>query len=831
MSGSRPPADHACVTETRTESPTSTRTFEAFIIDGWWLIDALQDPALARLAEALNELAARGVPIAVVTSQSSTVTAALQTVGLAGLRVVETDVNGDAGEPATTALLGELERQGIGAGLVLAVGLERTSTAVPFAGKAPAFADLVEDQARRRAEHRVPAIDNDPRWVVSEPDGRHPEAVLETIFTVGGEGFGTRGAAEEGGDDANPLVLAAGIYTTGERPDLVPGPIWTDLQLAGQRGAARRSLDLRTGVLVRELTTDAGAFRSLRFVSAARPGVMVLWTEAPVGTIEPGPVLSLPDLRPEIAATVGAESGEDGADGPWATVRDQGGAGITAVARQRRYRSERPEGVEVIVRLAVYGAEPDRAPAPAELLATLAEAEQLGVEALLAEHRAVWAERWADAGVTIEGDAELERAVRFANFQLLAAVPATDEAAVGARGLSGGAYLGHVFWDTDIFVLPALAGMRPEAARAMVEYRARRRPAAHARAAQECRAGYRFPWESAQSGVEVTPTELVDHTGTTVRIYTGEIEEHITADVAWAARHYTHWSGDHDYFDGTVRDLIIGGAEYWASRVEIDEAGTGHIDNVIGPDEYHEHVDDNAYTNIMARWNLRAAADLVGDDDERAPSWRAVADALVDGYDPATGVYEEFAGFHGLEYIPVADLGEIPFAADTILDHDRKQASQVVKQADVIMLHHLVPDEVEPGSAGPNLDYYGPRTSHGSSLSPAIHASVLAREGRTDEARRMFEMSAYLDLEDLTGTSTKGLHVATMGGVWQALVAGFLGVRAEADGTLVVDPHLPPEWGTVDVRFWYRGARVGVRAGNGPVEVSTDAPLNVRIAH
>jgi trehalose/maltose hydrolase-like predicted phosphorylase len=231
----------------------------------------------------------------------------------------------------------------------------------------------------------------------------------------------------------------------------------------------------------------------------------------------------------------------------------------------------------------------------------------------------------------------------------------------------------------------------------------------------------------------------------------------------------------------------------------------------------------------MARWNLRAGADLLDGDDERAARWRAIADGLVDGYDPATGIYEEFAGFHDLEHIPVADLGEIPLAADVILGDERKQASQVVKQADVLMLHHLVPGEVEPGSAGPNLDYYGPRTAHGSSLSPAIHAAVLARAGRTDEARHMFELSAYLDIRDLTGTSTKGLHVATMGGVWQALVAGFLGVHADADGTLVVDPHLPKAWGAVEVRFWYRGARVRVRAGDGPVDVTADAPVTVRI--
>ena len=185
---------------------------------------------------------------------------------------------------------------------------------------------------------------------------------------------------------------------------------------------------------------------------------------------------------------------------------------------------------------------------------------------------------------------------------------------------------------------------------------------------------------------------------------------------------------------------------------------------MIGPDEYHEPVDDNAYTNVLARWNLRRAADMCawfGDQSvtaEECARWISLADALVDGYQPETGVYEEFAGFFKLEPIRIVDIVERrPITADLLLGRDRVHNAQIVKQADVLMLHHLLPDEVEPGSLVPNLEYYEPRTAHGSSLSPGIHASLFARANRLDEAVEALRLAANIDLADLTATSGGGL--------------------------------------------------------------------------
>ena len=221
---------------------------------------------------------------------------------------------------------------------------------------------------------------------------------------------------------------------------------------------------------------------------------------------------------------------------------------------------------------------------------------------------------------------------------------------------------------------------------------------------------------------------------------------------------------------------------------------------MIGPDEYHENVDDNAYTNVMARWNLKRAADAGVDvvDERERRHWRELADSIVDGYDPATGIYEQFAGFNGLEPLLISKLApQLPVAADMLLGHARTQTSQVVKQADVLMLHYLVPDELAAGSLEPNLDFYGPRTAHGSTLSPGVHATLLARAGRLAQALEVLRLTARIDLDDIGHMTAGGLHLAAMGSVWRTLALGFAGLRPE-DDALAIDPVLAPGWDSLE---------------------------------
>jgi trehalose/maltose hydrolase-like predicted phosphorylase/hydroxymethylpyrimidine pyrophosphatase-like HAD family hydrolase len=705
----------------------------------------------------------------------------------------------------------------------VAVSVGREPTGVPrgvleLSGGPESFLAVLHDQLERRRRGELPQLDGDEAWTVSMR-GFDPELerVHSSLLTISDGVIGTSGSPVGSHPSARPRVLAAGLYD-GEGPetDLVSCPVWTRLDGELPHATAfERQLDLHAGLMRQRLGRDPDLV-SILFSSLAQPGTAVLRAKGVRALLESDQPLETPKGA---AVEVGTADGAT-----W--TRQRAGAGGLAVAAVERLESDRLD------RLAAYVADPSAAPDPEEALRRLNEAEAIGFDGLLTAHRRRWAERWETADIRIEGDDELQRLVRFALFHLMGSAAETGEAAVGARGLTGPGYRGHVFWDGDVFILPFLAATNPAAARAMLEYRLRRLDPARAAAAALGRAGARFPWESAGAGVDVTPSHAHDHYGRVVAIRTGELEEHVSADVAWAAACYVDWSGDAAFAAGPGRELFTETARYWASRIRVDRQGRGHIYGVIGPDEYHEPVDDNAFTNVMARWNLRHAAEIGdgGAPDAERKSWLELAAALVDGYDPETQLYEQFAGFNRLEPLIIADIApHRPIAADLLLGHERTLGAQVLKQADVLMLHHLVPEEVAQGSLEPNLAYYEPRTAHGSSLSPAIHAALFARAGRLGPAVEAFRLACRIDVDDLTGTTAGGVHLATMGGIWQALVFGFAGVRASAAG-LELDPHLPEAWDALELRLAFHGYPVRIRMEHEALRIDAEpaVPVSVR---
>jgi trehalose/maltose hydrolase-like predicted phosphorylase len=757
---------------------------------------------------------------------------------------------------ALEGILARLWQEGVGPGLVLVVGARFgrppaagpdarlllpgarratfvsvgpepqgvTAEVVHVGGDVPAVIALLEEQAARRRAARVPQIDEDPRWTLSvEGDDELLRRVHEALFTIANGAVGTRGSLEEEPPGSTPLVLVEGVYDHAHHtvPVLLSAPLWTRLAVPdGVVHREHRVLDLRTGVLLRERVTGDGAFRSLRFASRTRLTAVALRAEGVVDAVVPV-AAPLEPVRYDMAEADGVTWARTWSNdaGTLATVTDAPTSG--------------PHGPQLDRIGAVSGSETGH-PDLADGIRAVNDHRRVGFDGLLREHRAAWARLWEDAAVTIEGDPEVELAVRFAQFHLLASVHGDGEVALGARGLSGPVYAGHVFWDTDVYALPMLAAGWPAAARALLEYRIRRLPAARRAARALGCAGARFPWESADTGEEVTPPWLLDPSGQIVPVHTRHHAEHIGACVAWAAAHYAEWTGDSAFLRGRGRPLLTDTARYWADRVRLDRAGAGHLYGVVGPDEYHGPVDDNAFTNVMARWNLRRAADLVEEDGiggtgADAASWRHLADGLVDGYDPTTGRYEQFAGFWGLEPLRIADVAQPPVAADLVLGRHRTAAAQVLKQHDVLMLHHLVPDEVAPGSLRANLDFYSPRTAHGSSLAPAIEAALQARAGDERQALRFLRMACRIDLDDLTGTTAGGLHTAAMGGVWQAVVYGFLGVRPNGAGELAVDPRLPEGWRSIDVRLRHRGAPVRIHAEHETLLITCRRPVRVRL--
>ena len=273
-----------------------------------------------------------------------------------------------------------------------------------------------------------------------------------------------------------------------------------------------------------------------------------------------------------------------------------------------------------------------------------------------------------------------------------------------------------------------------------------------------------------------------------------------------------------------------------------------HIRHVIGPDEYHEDVDDNAFTNVMARWNIvraleaidilqtrwpeRAAAlcDMLALGEAELADWRDAAGRIFTGFDAATGLYEQHAGYHKLEPLDLSLYADRKVPIDVLIGRERTQRSQVVKQADVVALLALLPDEFPGAAAIANFRYYEPRCAHGSSLSAGIHALVAARLGETATALRYLRQAAAADLE-LDPNSAGGIRIAGLGGLWQAVVLGFAGLDLAGD-VISLTPRLPPQWRSMSFEVRWRGRRVQVRIAGAKVRVaiSDGASADLRIA-
>jgi beta-phosphoglucomutase len=450
-----------------------------------------------------------------------------------------------------------------------------------------------------------------------------------------------------------------------------------------------------------------------------------------------------------------------------------------------------------------------------------------GYQALLSAQAASWAEVWRDCDATIEGDADAQLAVRYNLFQTLIAAPRHDDrVSIGAKTLSGFGYRGHVFWDTEVFIVPFFAFTQPALARNLLCYRYHTLPGARRKAQAAGYEGAWYAWESAGTGDEVTPKWVPDPKGEElVRIWPGDIELHITADVAYAVWQYWRATRDDDWMCHYGAEILLDTAVFWGSRAEWNgERCRYEITDVIGPDEYHEHVDNNAFTNEMARWHLETALEVLawlkGYDPNRADElerqldlnpdrlklWADMIGCMLVPHDPETGLIEQFEGFFDLEDVDLIDYEPREESMQAILGIEGANRRQVLKQADVLMLLYLLRDQYDRETLQSNWDYYNPRTDHtfGSSLGPAIHAVLACELGSPEEAYEHFIRAALVDLKDVCGNTRDGIHAASAGGLWQAVVFGFGGVRLTDDGP-VAHPRLPAHWTRLKFRLQYRG--------------------------
>jgi kojibiose phosphorylase len=466
-----------------------------------------------------------------------------------------------------------------------------------------------------------------------------------------------------------------------------------------------------------------------------------------------------------------------------------------------------------------------------------ADALHQGAEKIVAAHVRAWESAWQTADVAVVGDANAQRALRFACYHLISvANPDEGRTSIGARMLTGLAYRGHIFWDTEIFLLPFYAFTHPEVARSQLLYRYRTLPMAREKARAMGYRGALYPWESADTGAEATPPYAVEPTGDVIPILTGEQEHHISADIAYAVWQYWQISGDDRFLLEAGAEIIIETARFWASRGRFEADGRYHIRTVIGPDEYHEGVDDNAYTNVMAQWNLERGVEVARLLAERWPQhwrelamrlnvtaeeldqWSRIARAMYTGFDPETGLFEQFQGYFDLEEIDLAAYEPRTVPMDVLLGRERTQRSKVVKQADVVLLIALLWDRFSPLVREANFRYYEPRCGHGSSLSPAVHALVAARLGDITLAERYFRQTMAIDLSNILGNAAGGVHAAALGGLWQATVFGFAGI-CYSSGRLSIDPHLPRRWRRLTVPLRCRDQTVQVVLEREPASI------------
>ncbi|HEX7088076.1 MAG TPA: HAD-IA family hydrolase [Vicinamibacterales bacterium] len=456
------------------------------------------------------------------------------------------------------------------------------------------------------------------------------------------------------------------------------------------------------------------------------------------------------------------------------------------------------------------------------------------IDAAFREHAERWAGIWDAADIRIPGSPATEQALRFNACHLTSAADRDPRISVGGRALTGRAYEGHIFWDVEMFKLPFYLYTAPDVARCLLLYRHHTLDGARRRAREFGNRGAFYAWESTVTGDDVTPRAIrLKTTGKVIPIFTGTQQIHITADVAHAVWRYWEATRDEVFLRDVGLEILIETARYWASRVVRGPRGW-HIRGVVGPDEYHHGVDDNAYTNWMARDNVEKAIEALRWAESRYARERAAlaerlrlepaeveqwSDVTAELYCPgpdARGVIEQFEGFFDLPRYPLPAEERFRAPISRLFEWDEINRLQVIKQADVLMLLHVFPDAFPRDIVEANYRYYEPLTDHGSSLSPGIHAAIAARLGLREDAERYWRESLWLDLSNSMSNSALGIHPACMGATWQALVFGFLGVRFDEEGP-VVDPdaaaRLPEDWHGVSTTLAWRGRRHRVHAG------------------
>ncbi len=717
-------------------------------------------------------------------------------------------------------------------------------------------------------------------------------ARAETFFALSNGYLGVRGTFEEGRPALSPGTFVNGFHETwpiehaedayglarvGQTIVNVPDATLIKLYVddeplfvpVARFQSYERSLDMRRGVLTRDLvwSTPSGRHirvRTERLVSfewrhllAMRFEVTALDRDAPVvisskvlnrqdavpvddpnGAFDPRQARTFSHrvLQPDLVEhdglrfSLGYRTGRSGMSL---------GVGVDHVIEtENRYQTDHEVdgdhckvGIVVEARAGVpvtltkYAAyQTSRAVPPLELVhrsgRALDRARTAGFDGLLDAQEEHLDRFWERADIRVrpvdDDGGRLQQAVRWNLFQLGQATWRAEGSGIPAKGLTGQAYEGHYFWDTEVYVVPFLAYTQPRIARNLLRFRHSMLDHARARARTLSEDGALFPWRTI-NGQEAS-----------ANFQAGTAQYHINADVAYAIRKYVDVRGDVRFLGSVGAEILVETARLWASLGFDGGDGCFHIHAVTGPDEYTTVVNDNAYTNLMARLNLNYAASTVRQLRDELPDayaalvaevglrpdevdgWERAAAAMFVPYDERLGIHPQDDNFLQRETL---DLHGIPPEQFPLLLHFHPLViyrHQVIKQADIVLAMFLLGNEFTHEQKRRNFDYYDPLTTGDSSLSAAVQSVVATEIGRMDKALEYFTYALMMDLGDVAGNVSDGVHVAATGGVWMALAFGFGGVR-DFDGGLSFQPRLPAEWEHLEFPLRFQDRQIHVR--------------------
>ena len=715
--------------------------------------------------------------------------------------------------------------------------------------------------------------ETDPSWLL-EQEGFDPsrEREMETLFAIGNGYLGVRGTSDFPIPAAQPDLIIAGIYDRkapslpysepnflskigreSSETEIVPFPSPIGFQIEVDRIplsaqspkmlTASRKLDLKKGLYIESHRFEDKEGRrtrieTSRFASMSDRHLLVqhidITSENYSGNIKLSLFLDrdgFEQLYPHLI-TIQNESTETS---PLLTYQTRISAITIAIATKTKLNGADFSNIEPIklgpgqtIRITRYFSIFTSRDTPNPAVDAVNHVERhsrVPLDITHRDHMQRWLYFWEKADLKINDRPELTQAMRFNLYHLRSTANDDPTVSVPAKGLTGRAYEGHVFWDAEIFMLPFYLHTEPEIAKSQLIYRYRLLPGAKRRATQMGYQGASFAWESTLSGEDVTPKSItITGTNIEVPIFTGEQQIHVTADIAYGIWRYWNATLDHDFMLNYGAEILIETARFWMSRVSWRDQ-TYHISNVVGPDEYHHSVEDNAFTNWMVRFNLQKAtwatewirdhypifytklSTKLGIKNDEPRHWKQVSDHIYIPEPNADGVIEQFRGFFDLKRAEIPEHEKHRSPISRLFKWEEINELQLSKQADVLMIPFLFPDALPLHVIEANYRYYEPITDHASSLSSCVHSAIAARIGLKEQALKYWKRSLQLDLLNAMANTELGIHAAALGGTWQALVFHILQIQFEQkshESTFNALGALPNDWLSVELRLIYR---------------------------